>query len=172
MLPKRNVNYRSSQNQKFWRWDNWQAYLVVIIIPVIGFPLYRFFMKQTQKNQEAEIAIQQQQQLIANQDPIKQQSVADSITTDKSVQSYAKELAFRLGTAFSDNGHWYNFLDPRGWTEDDTRVADIVIYQRKNYQLLVKLYNKCYSNSRSLSDDLFKYVDNDQLIRIKKYVNI
>lgn len=169
MLQRKNVN---TQNQKFWRWDNWQVYLVVIVIPLIGFPLYRFFIKQLQKNTEVQTQVQQEQQLLENQDPIKQQVLADSITPSKSVQSYTKEVAAKLGTQFSDAGHWYDFLNPRGWTEDDTRVADIIIYQRNNYQLMVKLYNKCYSNSRSLSKDLYTFLDNDQLLRIKKYVNI
>lgn len=167
MFQKRNVSTNT-----FWRWDNWQAYIVVIVLPLIGFPLYRFIIKQVQKNNEAQIAVEQQQQLTDNKDPIKQQITADSITSSKSVQSYTKEVATKLGTQYSDAGNWYDFLDPRGWTEDDTRIADIIIYQRNNYQLMVKLYNKCYSNSRSLSDDLYKYLDNDQLLRVKKYVNI
>jgi hypothetical protein len=170
MLQKRNA--RNYGNKPFWRWDNWQVYLLLIGIPLIGFPLYRFIIKQFQKNDEVQKDIQQQQQLIENQDPIKQQSVADSITPSKSIQSYTKEVASKLGTQYWDAGNWYDFLNPRGWSEDDTRVADIIIYQRNNYHLMVKLYNKCYSNSRSLSNDLYKYLDNDQLLRVKKYVNI
>lgn len=166
------MRYSHNNNAKFWRWDNWQCYFAVIVFLLVFFPLWRYIQSQIQKNKEKTLTIEQQQQLFDNQDPIKQQSSADAITTSKSVQSRAKQLSALLGTLYSDAGNWWDFLNPRGWTEDDKQIADIVIFERNNYALIAKLYNKCYSNSRNLSNDLIKLLDANELLRVQKYVNI
>jgi hypothetical protein len=169
------MRYRQNtynKNQRFWRWDNWQCYLVVIAIPVIAFPLYRFIQRQSLKNEENNADIEKETQLLENSDPVKQQESANKITPNKSIQAYAREVGVKLGTFYSDAGNWWDFLNPRGWTEDDSRVADIIIYQRNNYALMQKLYNKCYSNSRNLSNDLLTLLDKNELKRVQKYLSI
>jgi hypothetical protein len=148
---------------------NWILILVAIIV---SFPLYRFIKKQMAKNSEQDTALEKDKSFIENQNPIIQTAKADKITKNKGVQAAAKDLAHHLGTKYSDANHWYSFLDPRGWTEDDKKVADILIYQRNNYKLLERLYYTCYTNSRSLSDDVLKLLDEDQLKRVQQKLKI
>jgi hypothetical protein len=148
---------------------NWILILICIIVP---FPLYRFIKKQMAKNSEQDTQLVKDKSFIENQNPIIQTAKADKITKNKGVQAAAKDLAHHLGTKYSDANHWYSFLDPRGWTEDDKKVADILIYQRNNYKLLERLYYTCYTNSRSLSDDVLKLLDEDQLKRVQQKLKI
>lgn len=136
-----------------------------VICIITAFPLYRYITNQ--------IALTKKSNNLAdNNDPIIQQSKADSITTRKDVQQSAKSLAYDLGTKYSDNGHWYDFLKPSGWTENDVKVADNLIRQRLNYKYLQLLYYNCYSNGRNLSDDILTLLDSDQLERVKKYIKL
>jgi hypothetical protein len=112
-----------------------------------------------------------EQNFIANQDEPTLNNNLNQITTSKSVQSAAKDLAHHLGTKYSDKNSWFDWLDPQGWTENDNEVEKILIYQRKNYGLLVLLYKKI-TNSRSLSNDIRMYLDDDNLKRVRKYLNI
>ncbi|MGL2964650.1 hypothetical protein ACSVH2_12580 [Flavobacterium sp. RSB2_4_14] len=148
---------------------NWILILICIIVP---FPLYRFIKKQMAKNSEQDVQLEKDKSFIENQNPIVQTQKAKKITTRTDIQAAAKDLAHHLGTKYSDTNHWYSFLDPRGWTENDKKVADILIKQRLNFKLLERLYYSCYTNSRSLSDDVLKLLDEDELKRVQKYLKI
>lgn len=148
---------------------NWLLILICIILPI---PLFRYLKRQFQKNNEQEIQIQKDRTFIENQNPIVVTAKADKITSRKDIQAGAKDLAHHLGTKYSDKNAWWSFLDPRGWTENDKKAADILIYQRNNYKLLERLYFSCYTNSRSLSDDVLKLLDESQLKRVQQKLKI
>lgn len=157
--------------------------LVNIVLIILGliliFPLIRFLQRQLarfDKNnatiEEIQAEAKKQSHLVEISNPKQATTLANSITTSKSVQSAAQKLTHLLGTKYSDNGSIFNVLDPRGWTENDNEVSKLLIYQRNNYLLIKRLYNEVYSNSRSLSHDLFKLLDNDNLAKVQKYINI
>ena len=104
---------------------------------------------------------------LENQNPVVAQNKADKITVRKDVQSAAKQLAHELGTKYSDKNSSWSWIDPRGWTENDKKVADILLYQRYNYWLLKRLYYEVYTNSRSLTDDIFSLLDENELKRVQ-----
>lgn len=160
------------ESKPFWRFDNVTMWIYIVIFVIILFPLIRYIKKELQKTKDQALDLQQLHNWTENQNPSVQQSKADKITTRKDIQAAAKSLAHDLGTKYSDNNHWYDIFNPQGWTENDKKVADTLIYQRNNYGLLKKLYYICYSNSRNLSDDILKYLDKDQLTRVSKYLNI
>ncbi len=150
---------------------SYKKWVFIIIGILLIFPLYRFIRKQLQKNKEQMNQLLIEQNFVANQDEPTLNNNLNQITTSKSVQSAAKDLAHHLGTKYSDKNSWFDWLDPQGWTENDNEVEKILIYQRKNYALLVLLYKKI-TNSRSLSNDIRMYLDEDNLKRVRKYLNI
>lgn len=153
---------------------NWKKWLYILIGLIVIFPIIRFIIRQYQKfnSLQAEIDeknqdVKNDQNFSQNQNPIVAQNKADKITTNKGVQSAAKQLAHDLGTKYSDKNSWWDWIDPRGWTENDKAVADTLLYQRNNYHLLKRLYNEIYTNNRSLTDDVFELLDPDELKRVQ-----
>lgn len=157
---------------RFWRWNNWQCYAFVILGIFLFFPIFRYVKSQLAKNQELNDEIQNDKSYLQNQNPEVAQTKADGITQRKDIQQAAKEIAHHLGTKYSDTNIWYDFLDPRGWTENDKAIADILIYQRNNYAYIKKLYTKVYSNNRDLSQDLIEKLDQSEMNRVQKYISI
>lgn len=124
-------------------------------------------MRQYAKFNEVKQEIQNNTNYQENQNPTIAQNKADKITVRKDVQSAAKKLAHDLGTKYSDKNSWWSWIDPRGWTENDKSVADTLLYQRNNYSLLKRLYNEIYTNNRSLTDDVFSLLDENELKRVQ-----
>lgn len=153
-------------------WQNWVNWLYILIGILLFFPLFRYIKKQLELNTEQNALLNKDASFSQNSNVLTQTQKADKITKRKDIQSAANQIAIYLGTRYSDKNAWYSFIDPRGWTEEDTKVADLVIKQRLNYSLLKRLYFECYSNSRNLSDDLISLLDPDQLARVQKYINI
>lgn len=164
--------YKTAKNYKFWRFSNIWAWIAVLVIIILMFPLYRYIRKQHQKNVEQKEATEKDLSYQENQNPQIQQSKADKITTRKDIQTAAQELAHHLGTKYSDTDSWLSIFNPRGWTENDRAVAQILITQRNNYHLLKQLYYTCYSNSRDLTADVLKLLDKSELALVRKYLNI
>ena len=150
---------------------SYKKWIFIIIGLLLFFPLYRFIRKQLLKNKEQMNEILKDKQFLANQDEPTLNNNMNTITKRKDIQTAAKDLAHHLGTKYSDKNSWFDWLDPKGWTENDDEVEKILIYQRKNYGLLVLLY-KQITNSRSLSNDIRSYLDDDNLLRVRKYLNI
>lgn len=150
-----------------------KANLPLVIMVVVGAMvtpfLYRYFKSQIQENKEQDEKIAGEQQLVDNKNPAVAQSNADKITLDKGVQSSAKQLAEDLGVKYSDAGHWWDFLNPRGWTENDAAVLKTLKFQVRNIQLVEKLYYSVYTNRRNLKDDVNKLLDSSELKELKAY---
>lgn len=148
---------------------NWKKWLFVIVIILTAFPLYRYIKKQMLKNEEQDTKIVKDKNYLDNQNPLTQQAKADKITKRKDIQADAKALAHHLGTMYSDKNSWTSIFDWKGWTENDAEAAKIVVRQRLNFNLMVRLYYECYSNSRDLRKDLLELLDEKELKKIQKY---
>jgi hypothetical protein len=153
---------------------NWKKWLYILIGLIVIFPIIRFIIRQYQKFNSLQVELDEKntevvkgKTFLENQNPVVAQNKADKITVRKDVQSAAKQLAHDLGTKYSDKNSWWDWLDPRGWTENDKKVADTLLYQRYNYTLLKRLYNEVYTNSRNLTDDLFALLDKNELKRVQ-----
>ena len=164
---------------------NWKKWLYILIGILLFFPVVRFVIRQYNKFNSLENEIDKENQtnevhqnFIQNQNPIVAQNKADKITVRKDVQAAAKELVHHLGIKYQQNpnAEWlginWSFLDPRGWTENDKKVADILIYQRLNYSLLKRLYNEVYTKGNKLNDDVLALVDETELKRIQAKLNL
>ena len=158
---------------------NWKKWLYILIGLIVIFPIIRFIIRQYQKFNSLQVEIDEKNQEVKNdqnfsqnQNPIVAQNKADKITTNKGVQSAAKQLAHDLGTKYSDKNSWWSWLDPRGWTENDKKVADTLLYQRYNFHHLKRLYNEVYTNNRVLTDDIFALLDQDELKRVQAKLNL
>lgn len=154
--------------------SHWVNYLMIVIGIILLFPLYRYILKQMSKNQTAEEKARKSEQFNKNSNLQTQQTNADSITTDKGVQSSCKQLVNALGTLACDNplSEYWSFLYPSGWSENDAEASRIVIYQKNNYALMQRLYNEVFTNSRNLSKDLLNLVDTKELKKILKVVKL
>lgn len=172
------MNLKSSSNVKFWRFSNWKVWLILTVLTLLFFPLFRFVRAQLTKNKEQKADLDKIVIWQENQNPTIAQNKADKITTRKDVQQSAKELAHHLGTMYSDNpdmswlGVDWSFLNPRGWTENDKKVADILLYQWRNYSYLKRLYHDVYTNSRNLTNDLIKLLDDKELKRVQSKITL
>lgn len=166
------MTYKKTNN-KFLLWFkkplNW---LYVVIGILIFFPVFRYVRKQLELNKAQKNDLNNDVRFNENKNPVVVQNKATAITSRKDIIAAAQSIAHNLGTKYSDNNSMWSWLNPYGWTENDKIVADTVIKQRLNYKLLVRLYFECYSNSRSLSDDLLKYLDDAELKRVQKYINL
>lgn len=165
-------------HQKKWFHNplNWLVFFVVVIS---FFPLYRFIRKQLQRNKEQMTDFEREQQLKDNQNPIKQLYKANSITPNKAVQAAAQSLANDFGVFISKPFEWTSpttwlggVFDYRKWTENDKNISDTLIYQRNNYDLLIKLYAKVYTDNRSLPNDILNYLDKAELKRVRNYIKV
>lgn len=146
--------------------------LLLIVVIVLLYPwIKKYVLKMTQSLKETKKDIEKDTALDENKDPDVLQSKMDAITTRKDVQADAIALSHALGTKYSDRGHWWDFLDPQGWTENDSEVADILIRERLNYSYMQQLYF-VVTRSRNLTDDILAYLDSSELQRVRKYINI
>ena len=173
MQRSRNIKKASSSSSTLKKVLYWIIGLIII------FPIIRFIIRQYQKFNSLEVEVnekneevKQDKTFLENQNPIIQQSKADKITVRKDIQKSAKQLAHHLGTKYSDKNSMWSWLDPRGWTENDKQAANILIYQQKNYNLIKRVYNEVYTNSRNLSDDIYALLDETELKRVLNKVNI
>jgi hypothetical protein len=74
-----------------------------------------------------------------------------------------------LGIKYSDDSsQWYQITDIRGWTENDKSIGDTLVREGHNYKFLEQIYYNVYTQSRNLSADLLKYLDKDQIERVRR----
>jgi hypothetical protein len=145
-------------------------FVTVLIVGAMSAPyLYRYFKGQELKNKEQNDSIAGQNQLIDNKNPLTAQQNANKITLNKDVQATALQLTVDLGYKYSDAGSWWNFLDPRGWTENDKKVLSALKYQVRNIHLVERLYFEVYTNRRNLKDDVNRVLDAAELAELKAH---
>lgn len=153
----------------FWIKANLGLVIIVVVGAMSAPFLYRYFKSQVQNNKEQDEEIQAELQLLENKNPATAQSNANKITLDKGVQAAAQQLAHDLGVKYSDAGHWWDFLNPRGWTENDKAAFATLKYQVRNIHLVEKLYYEVYTKRRNLKDDVNKLLDTELLVELKEY---
>lgn len=155
---------------------NWMAWLFALIGFLLLFPLFRYIKSQLQKNEEQQKELDVKNNYTENQNPLTLQQKADKITTRKDIQGAVKDLVHHFGFIYSDNPTWswldpssWTIFNPRGWTENDKEIADILIWQRLNYQKLKALYHLYTPNQNNLDNDIRAYLDKSELQRIRMY---
>lgn len=168
---QRSNTYRKSNSKGKTPFD-WKKWLAILLGVLLIFPAIRYVIKQVQKVKETEEGIAKTKSFNENQNPIVVQTKADKITTRKDIQAAANDLSHHLGTKYSDKNSWWDWLNPKGWSENDALVAQILITQRLNFKLLERLYYGVYSNSRSLRDDVLNLLDAKELKKVQKYLNL
>lgn len=147
-------------------------YGILIGVIIVVFPwLKKYTMNMTASNEETEKELEKDREFQENKAPEVKLSKLEQITSRTDIHAAAESLAHDLGTKYSDSGSWTDWFDYSGWTENDEAAANTLIYQNKNY----KLVERCYyvvTRSRNLTADVLKYLDGDELARVRKYINI
>lgn len=80
----------------------------------------------------------------------------------------AVALAHHFGYSV-EKGDWYDFLKPRGWTENDDEIEKILKRQTYNFKIIERLYYMAYTQSRNLSSDILKNLDKANLQRVRSH---
>lgn len=149
-----------------WLKKNWLFVLgAIFVIPWV----IRYVKQQNQALKEQAADIKSDVKIIENKDPEIQKNNANKITVRADIQATARDLAHHLGVKYSDAGNWWDFLNPKGWTENDKEVLRLVKFQVNNIHLVKRLYYEVYTKSRNLSDDVNKLLDDKELAELKAY---
>jgi hypothetical protein len=164
------TNYKQSRSEMYgfvdWIKKNWFFILaVLVVLPLV----YRYLKDQIQLNKAQNEEIKGENQVIENVNPETRTLKANAITTNVAVQNAAADLAHHLGTKYSDTGNWYDIFNPRGWTENDKKVLEVLKYQVRNYHLVERLYFEVFTKRHNLKDDVNKLLDSAQLVQLKEY---
>lgn len=161
-----------------------KKYWLFITAILIGYPyLRRYIESQSQKTDEAvlENSVKEKEanvnyvkeiKLIDNTNPLTQNSKRLKITASKDLHAASQSLASDFGVQYSDKGNWYDFLNPRGWTENDLNIRKTLVLYRNYFPILEKLYFEVDTNSRSLRKDILQYLDKGELTYLRKYLKI
>lgn len=110
--------------------------------------------------------------LLENKNPLTQKEKRLKITGSSELWAASSSLAHHFGVSYSDNGKWYDFLNPRGFTENDEEIRNILLKYRNYFTKLEKLYFVVDTNSRSLRKDILQYLDKDSLKTVRRGLNI
>lgn len=153
-----------------------------LLLAVLCIPLFQWAYKLIKKAQMSaetqQLEADKTKQYVENQNPQVLQKKLDKITIRKDIQSDAKLIAHHLGTLYNDTPDalksWYNpftwdWIKPRGWTENDEAAAVVLQRQRANYTKLALCYYQI-TNSHNLSYDLNKLLDDDVKARVRRFL--
>lgn len=153
--------------------DFLKKYWLIITAILVGYPyLKRYLEAEELKNKLATASVEKDTKLLANQNPLTQAQKRLKITKSKDLHAASQSLASDLGVMYSDAGNWYDFMNPRGLTENDTNVRKTLVLYRNYFNILEKLYYEVDTNSRSLRKDILQYLDADELKYLRKYLKI
>lgn len=145
--------------------------------------LLRYLKAQAQKTTTADMELELKQKvetgqvvketkLFENENPLTQNQKRLKITASKDLHAASQSLAVDFGVIYKDAGNWYDFLNPRGWTENDEEIRKTLVLYRNYFDKLEKLYYEVDTNSRSLRKDILQYLDKDELKYLRKYLKI
>jgi hypothetical protein len=161
-----------------------KKYWYIILGFILIFPMIKRYLAQQQAYNEEhqqqivldskinQVKIIKETRFVNNLDPKKQLTARQKITGSKELWAVSTKLASDFGVIYSDNNNWYDFMNPRGFTENDVAIADALIKYRNYFEKLEKLYFEVDTNSSNLRKDILKLLDSDQLTRVRKYIKI
>lgn len=142
---------------------------IIFIVPWVKEYLAKMELRNNKNEQENEV----ENNFLQNQNFGTQQQKRNQITKSKELQAVATKIANDLGTSINhDTGSWTDVFNPRGWSENDTAVANSIIKYRNYFPTLENLYNRCETRQRKLREDLLKLLDDDQIKRVRVYIKI
>ena len=179
MIQPKNKISAASQLLEFLK-----KYWLFIVFLLVGFPyLKRYLDDQKEKTRLADEArkLEAKKQadktaaetkLVNNTNPITQNKTRSLITSNKELHSVSSNLAHHFGVAYSDTGNWYDFLNPKGFTENDHEILQLLVTYRRYFVVIEKLYFEVDTNSRNLRKDIVKYLDPKDLKELRKYLKV
>jgi hypothetical protein len=150
-----------------------KKYIVFILLLLIGYPyLKRLLDREKIKNEQSNATVIKEIKLLENTSPILQGTKRDKITRSQELQAASAKLAHDFGYDVRDQGNWFDFLNPRGMTENDAEIRNTLMKYRNYFPILEKLYFEVDTNSRKLRSDILQYLDKDMLIQVRKVIKI
>ena len=178
--PKRNAQDNALNDAFDFIKRNW----IMITGLLLAVPyLLRYLKAQAQKTSVANVELEYKDKiekseianatkLFENTNPLTQNQKRLKITASKDLHAASQSLAVDFGVIYKDAGNWFDFLNPRGWTENDEAIRKTLVLYRNYFDKLEKLYFEVDTNSRSLRKDILQYLDKDELTYLRKYMKI
>ncbi len=160
----RKTNSKSLVNSGFL--DIIERYWMVLLGLVLAVPVVLRYLKDSQvKNEVNDLEEQIKLNDAINLSPITQLSALNKITTNQTYHNWARSLAHNLGTLYQTKGFW-SFLDPKGWTENDQNVYDLLVNVQNAGQkrTLSELYFTL--TSKNLNEDVVRLLDDELLKKL------
>ena len=142
---------------------NWVILLgLIFAVPLI----YRYFQDADTKSEVNEVEEQIKLNNVVNLSPSTQLSALNKVTTNQFYHNLARSLANNLGTLHLNQGHWYDFLNPKSWSENDADVYNSLrqITNTGQKRIVSELY--FILTARNLSTDVSTLLDKDLLIKL------
>lgn len=171
---------RSRQNNKFNLLQYISKFWYVFVLIILAIPfIHRYYQNQKIKNKKNYLdnVVTNNNNQNSSQSPNIIKTKTDSIlkgykfptsASRLKLISDAKALAHHLGTMYMVT--WYDFIINRSsWTENDNEIEKLLKQQTHNYPILEKLYFSVHTQSRNLSNDLNKFLDDDNKKRVKNH---
>ena len=169
MVKGKQVNNDYLQNFLDFVQKNWIVITgLLLVVPYLD----RYLKAQALITKEKNADIAKDYKLLVNQNPITQNEKRLAITGSKDLHAASTKLASDFGFLIADRGNWYDFMLPKGWTENDEEIRKTLVLYRNYFNILEKLYFEVDTNSRSLRKDILELLDKDELTYLRKYLKI
>ncbi|TRX29649.1 hypothetical protein FNW25_01435 [Flavobacterium franklandianum] len=144
-----------------------ERYFAVILGLIIALPfLYRFFQNENTKTEVNEVEEQIKLNNVVNLSPITQLDALNKVSKNQSYHNWARSLANNFGTLQLNQNHWYDWANPKTWTENDTDLYNSLkqITNTGQKRILSELY--FILTARNLSTDVSTLLDKNLLIKL------
>ena len=145
-----------------------ERFWIVILGLILATPILLRYLKDSQVKHEVNDT-QEQIKLNTSQNlnPLKQQTELNKITSNQYLQTVARNVAANLGTLYQSRGGMFAWLNPRGWTENDTLVYNDLknLNNPGQVRLVIELY--FFLTGKNLREDVSTLLDTELLAKLK-----
>lgn len=144
-----------------------ERYWIVILGLLIGIPfMYRYFYDADKKDTINEIEEEIKLVQAANRSPKTQLEQLNKITTNKGYHTWARDIAHAFGTLEQNQNNWWDFLNPKGWTENDADAYQLLkkVTNTGQKRVLTELY--FVLTGKNLQDDVLMLLDKNELMKL------
>lgn len=164
-MSTRNIRTQNPVSSGFFGFLEKYGLVLLGLIFAIPF-VYRYIQDSNTKTEQNEVEEQIKLNNVVNLSPVTQLDALNKITTNQVYHNWARSLANNFGTLQLNQNHWYDFLNPKSWSENDNEIYNSLrqITNTGQKRILSELY--FVLTARNLSTDVSTLLDKDLLIKL------
>ncbi len=164
-MINRNVRTKNLESSGFFVFLERYGFVLLGLIFAIPF-VYRYLQDSNTKTEQNEVEEQIKLNNVVNLSPVTQLDALNKITKNQAYHNWARSLANNFGTLQLNQNHWYDFLNPKSWSENDTEIYNSLkqITNTGQKRIISELY--FVLTARNLSTDVSTLLDKDLLIKL------